>query len=81
MVQLISQFELWEDGTSQLESMVEDANHNLKLQSSKLCGNCDPDKLTKINQQKLSSGGICSTVYFITNHKGGGVIFPDKIEE
>ena len=77
----MSQFEQWEGDSSQLEQMVKEAKHNLKLCHFKLCGNHSPDKLNKIYDRKLSCGGFCSAVCFITNHKGCGVMLPDEIEE
>ena len=74
----MSQFEQWEGSPSLLESMVEEVIHDLKPCHSKLYGNHSPDKLTKIDDFKLSCWSLCSVVHFITDHKSDGVMFPDE---
>ena len=78
---LTSQLERWEGDPSQLESMVEEAEHDFKLRRSKLRGNHTPNKLAKIYDRILSRGGIRSAVRFVTDREGGGVMHPDEIDD
>jgi hypothetical protein len=69
----------WKEG--KYKFLVEDTHQVLSAKQSKARGNTTPAHRAKVYSSKLLRGHLQSAVNYITDRVGGGILYPDDLDE
>ena len=69
----------WKEG--KYKFLVEDTHQDLSAKQSKARGDTTPAHRAKVYSSKLLRGHLQSAVNYITDREGGGILYPDDLDE
>ena len=70
---------MWDRG--EFDALVQDTEQSLKSSLSRARGTSTPEQRARIFDSKVKRGKLRAAVRYITDREGGGIMFPDDIDD